>query len=117
MCYKAIKFNKFSITVTILVLLIVCLASLNVVQYINNDTLQKNIDTKVEEIEKRQKYRVDYIIAKVRLDFYEKYAVLVNEDSKKYHKYGCDDFDESSFGIYSLDVAKQNGYHACPKCH
>lgn len=51
------------------------------------------------------------------LDFYEKYAALVNENSKKYHTYWCEDFDSSGFWIYNIDAAEDIGYYACPKCH
>ena len=59
----------------------------------------------------------DNLTDKWALKFYEEYAALVNENSKKYHKYGCDDFDSSSFWIYNINAAEQKGYYACSKCH
>lgn len=52
------------------------------------------------------------------LDFYESYAVIVADDGTElYHAYGCDDLDISSFWIYNIDAAKNEGYEPCPKCH
>lgn len=129
--FRGFKFTKFSVTVIALALVIVTISTLYVLQYINTQELKGEISTKqstvirleneIDDLEKElnnyKGYRVDYIIATNHLEFYEKYAVLVNENSNKYHKYGCDDFDESYFWIFNIDYAKQQGYYACSKCH
>lgn|GEM_PF-2933510 len=55
-----------------------------------------------------------------KVRFYEEYVVFVpNNKTKKYHTYGCDDFDEDyegTFWIYSVRSAKADGYKACSKC-
>ena len=55
---------------------------------------------------------------KWELDFYEKYAAIVPDDgSRKYHVYTCPDCDTSSFWIYNVEAAIDNGYRPCSKCH
>lgn len=45
------------------------------------------------------------------LQFYEKHVVVVSDDGTNlYHKYGCEDFDDSSFWAYNVEKAEQLGY-------
>ena len=51
-------------------------------------------------------------------EFFDKYAALVNKNSKKYHKYSCVYFDKtSSFWIYNIAAAQDEGYYPCSTCH
>lgn len=90
--------------------------------------LEKQIDTQkntigslekqVDSLEDQKEELTDnYIEDKIKLYFYDKHAVVVNENSKKYHKYECDDLDFSYFWIYNTELAESKGYYACPKCH
>lgn len=137
--FKGLRFTKFSITVMVLTFVIVLISTLSVFQYINIREVNRELKDEISYLERgmsikqsvieQYERRVDSLedeisdlrIGKVSgikaLDFYERYAALVNENSKKYHKYGCEDFDKSSFWIYSITAAEQKGYYACPKCH
>ena len=49
--------------------------------------------------------------------FMDSYVVFVeNDGSGLYHKYGCDDFAQTSFWAYSRKLAEANGYQPCPRC-
>ena len=49
--------------------------------------------------------------------FMDSYVVFVeNDGSGLYHKYGCDDFAQTSFWAYSRKLAEANGYTPCPHC-
>ena len=49
--------------------------------------------------------------------FMDSYVVFVeNDGSGLYHKYGCDDFAQTSFWAYSRKLAEANGYKPCPRC-
>lgn len=126
--FRGLRFTKFSVTVIILVLVFAALSALCVLQYINVDRLE----TKVSDLEQQVKYKETTIKIKdatikrledekwdnwAKLYFFDTYAVMVNSGSKKYHKYGCSDFDESYFWIYNIEAAEDKGYYACSKCH
>jgi len=51
------------------------------------------------------------------LNFYRDHSAIVTDGSKKYHVYGCDDLDTSSFRIHNTKQAENLGYYACSKCH
>ncbi len=133
--FRGFRFTKFSITVIALALVIATVSTLCVLQYINTQELKDEIsdlekqvstkqstinrlESKVDDLEDEiSDLKFGNLTDKWALEFYEEYAVLVNENSKKYHKYGCDDFDSSSFWIYNINAAEQKGYYACSKCH
>ena len=47
----------------------------------------------------------------------DSYVVFVENDGRGlYHKYGCDDFAQTSFWAYSRKLAEANGYQPCPRC-
>ncbi len=49
--------------------------------------------------------------------FMDSYVVFVENDATGYyHKYGCDDFAQTSFWAYSRKLAEANGYKPCPHC-
>lgn len=50
--------------------------------------------------------------------FMDNYVVIVcNDGTKKYHKYGCEDLNLSSFWVYNTDAAVGDGYIMCKKCN
>lgn len=51
-----------------------------------------------------------------KLDFYDSYAVCVNDGDPYYHKPNCVYFDSSSFYIYNTATAETYGYTECPYC-
>ena len=71
-----------------------------------------NLEKEVDELEDRN---FDLFCD---LYFYEEYAAIVPDDGRKrYHIYGCEDCDTSSFWIYNIEAAEQYGYYPCPKCY
>ena len=140
--FKGISLNKMSVSIIILTVIIAVLSFVCVLQFINKEEafhqitdLKQQLGTKESTINilemKNKNYKeeisgleqeideleLDNLVIRMNLEFYRTYAVLVNENSKKYHVYNCEDFDESSFWIYNVDAAEQKGYYACPKCH
>lgn len=65
---------------------------------------------------KNEELQVKYNKIINEYEFYEYYAVCVNEESPYYHNYSCDKFESSSFWIYNIEAAKGRGYDPCPKC-
>jgi len=99
--FKGIKFNKFFTMTFILSIVMLISVILNIVQFV-----------KMNELSKDKKYYKRY------LNFYEKHTAIVSDDgSKKYHIYGCDDLDTSSFLIYNCNASVVKGYSACSKCN
>ncbi|MBQ9097039.1 MAG: zinc ribbon domain-containing protein [Clostridia bacterium] len=120
--FKGIKFNKFLTAVLILVVALLVSIILNIVQFVKIDSLNGykqyymerglHYQSEIADLRKEIKDKNN------KLNFYEKYAVIVPDDgSKKYHIYGCDDLDTSSFWIYNYNAAEQEGYYACSKCN
>lgn len=73
-----------------------------------------------EEIDALEIISDDYWDMWYKVWFYEEYVVFVpNNKTKKYHTYGCVDFDEDyegTFWIYGVKAAEADGYKACSKC-
>lgn len=126
--FKGIKFNKFSVLIISSVLIILYLAIMAAYYHIHYQALDQKISTLESTIKNKDTYisqlqeqlrdsRIKTYNLQDELDFYEEYAVCVNENSKKYHTYDCEDFDASSFWIYNTNAAENKGYYACPKCH
>ena len=83
---------------------------------------KKTISNQKAEISKLERdlknVRSDFFDSLLELNFYETYAAIVPDNGRKqYHVYGCEDLGDYSFWIYNIDLAKQYGYYACPKCH
>jgi len=119
--FKIFRFNKFLITVIILSIFLLASVIINIYQYSEIDYLserKENLQSQLNRLEDKVSDLESENWKDTRaLNFYKEYASLVNENSKKYHTYGCDDFDISSFWIYNINAAEQKGYYACPKCH
>ena len=44
-------------------------------------------------------------------------AIVPNDGTRLYHKYGCSNLDLSSFWAYNNNIAIEIGYEPCPQCH
>lgn len=115
------KSKNLSIVIKILSLVIVVLIGFSFYQYKNIQKLQEDIKENQETIDFLEETKDDLVKenSKIesKLEFFDDYAVLINEDSELYHNYGCEDFDDSNFWIYNIDAAEDKGYHACPNCY
>lgn len=80
------------------------------------DNLEILMESRQEKITQLTNLNNDYIKRLGHLYFYEAHAACVNENSNYYHKYGCKNFDDSSFWIYNEEAAKAEGYKPCPNC-
>jgi len=119
--FKGIKFTKFSITVIILSVVLLTSVIINFAQYSEIDYLNGRVNYWSNETEKLKDEVSDLEWEKMKqgwsLDFYEEHVVIVPDDgTRKYHKYGCDDLDTSSFWAFNTEAAIQKGYRACSKC-
>lgn len=120
--FKGIKLKKFPVTLFIMSIIILASVIINVVQLSKIDTLNddvnywksdaRNLESEIYELKQESSKNSR------KLNFYENHVVIVADDgTKKYHKYGCDDLDTSSFWAYNTEAAEGRGYYACPKCH
>lgn len=119
--FKGIKFTKFSITVIILSVVLLTSVIINFVQYTEIDYLNGRVNYWSNQTDKLKDEVSDLEWEKTKqgwsIDFYEEHAAIVTDGSKKYHIYGCDDLDTSSFRIHNTKQAENLGYYACSKCH
>lgn len=119
--FKGLKFTKFSITVIIMSAVLLTSIIINFVQYTEIDYLNGRVNYWSNETEKLKDEVSDLEREKTKqgwsIDFYEEHAAIVTDGSKKYHVYGCDDLDTSSFRIHNTKQAENLGYYACSKCH
>ena len=119
--FKGIKFTKFSITVIILSVVLLTSVIINFVQYTEIDYLNGRVNYWSNQTDKLKDEVSDLEWEKTKqgwsIDFYEEHAAIVTDGSKKYHIYGCDDLDTSSFKIHNTKQAENLGYYACSKCH
>ena len=119
--FKVGKFLKIFIPIVILSVLLITSIGFNIYQYSEIDYLSwkkgdledqvSDLQGEVRELESEQWENYS------KLRFFDNHAVLVDEHSRKYHKYGCEDFDGSYFWIYNTEAAEGKGYYACSKCH
>lgn len=71
------------------------------------DTIKSEYDT----------IKSEYDNVKSEYDFYSQHAVVVStNESNLYHRYNCEDFDNSSYWIYNIELAKYKNYSPCPIC-
>ena len=126
--FKGFKINKFSITIMLFSFVIILVSILCASQYSDIQELKSEI-VSLETLVNAKQEHIDRLKNKIddmeddrdedrdKLEFYEEYAVLVNEGSDYYHKYGCPMFDESSFWIYNIAAAESRGYEPCFDCY
>lgn len=50
-------------------------------------------------------------------DFWSSYAVLVVQEGRRYHTYGCPHIRGKSFWIYNVSAARERGYTPCLDCN
>ena len=110
--------------------LIICLAILScttICLLINGYELNSDIKSKDLEIsnlksqnEKNSELLSSYILKYANLmkksDFYDEFIVFVSDNTKVYHKYGCQYLDLTSFLAFNIDNAKEQGYKPCSHC-
>lgn len=138
------KASKRTGVAKMVVLSVVCIAliGLNVFQYIQGEAIRGELESANETIEsqkatiseqatellskdreisnlnKRVKdYRNWWYDAAEKSDFLDDYIVIIGDSNKRYHKYGCEDLDLSSFHAYNVENAIYKGYKACSKCN
>lgn len=127
--FRGIKINRFSITVTVFILIILTSITLNIIQYNEIDYLsgrETYLQNKVENLEDEVLDLEDEVSDLkdekwdnwVKLRFFDNYAEIVGDDGTDvYHKYGCSRLDTSDgFWIYNTEAVK-NQYSKCPYCH
>lgn len=107
-------FSKKVIVPTVLSLLLVLSLFSNIMQAIEGTEYKELIQEQEEEIKTWFELSYEYWS---KLQFYEESAVVVSDDgTNRYHKYGCDKFDESYYWIFNTEYAKYQGYKPCPHC-
>ncbi len=111
--FKGIKFNKFSNATLVLSVVILISIILNIVQFVKIDSLNYSTKMLRYEISKLEKENYETVITFLN---YGDYIVAVNDNSPKYHTRACEDFDESSFSLYSITAAEESEYYACSIC-
>lgn len=83
---------------------------------LNNKANLTNQNSKLNaKVSSLSEYRFLYISNNLKLQFYQKHAVFVN-DTDVYHKYGCEWFDESSFYTLNPELAESLGFLPCRFC-
>ena len=113
--FRGLKFNKFSITILIISLLLITSIVMNVWQYNEIDSLsnqKENLENRISELEDQSVKDFN------KLYFFERFAEIVaNDGTNKYHKWGCSQLDTSNgFWIFNTDAAKED-YYECQYCH
>ena len=109
--FKARKILFCFITVILLLSNIILLVNLHNTQKDRDYWLNVYTDSK-RVLSERLKTASD------ALSFYNNQVALISDDNTKtYHKYGCKNFDDSSFRVYKTELAKEKGYTECPACH
>ncbi len=127
--FKGIAFNKFSITATVLSLVIITVSTLCVLQYSKTQKLQKDIEylelqnsnkqTTInrlnDEIDDLERDVTNYIDL---ANFVDECVVFIEDDGTNlYHKYECSRFKGEGFWAFNVETAKVRGYKECPQCH
>ncbi|HIX92282.1 MAG TPA: hypothetical protein H9681_05310 [Firmicutes bacterium] len=136
--------NKKKLILTIFISVIYLISiGLNVIQYLKgieaNKTISnqaeriinvgKSITTKKTEILnlKNQINNLEKEVDKINainlklvneIYFYrERAAIILDDDSKRYHTYSCEELISGSYWILNIEAAEQFGLYPCPKCH
>ncbi len=95
--------------------------TLNAVLFLNHEELQDThsqlTDDYDDTVDELNDLKTEHSEQQTHLDFYDTYAVIITENSKLYHRHGCENLDTQTFWIYNLSAAQQEGYTPCPACH
>ena len=79
-----------------------------------NDALTQSIETLTSVNEELASSNKRFL---TKSKFMDSYVVFVeNDGTGYYHKYGCENFAQTSFWAYSRKLAEANGYTPCPNC-
>lgn len=120
--FKGIKFNKFSVAIIVISMILVTSVILNIIQYNKIDTMmlrQTYLEDETKELYKElSELRSTRWENQGLANFVDKYVVFIEDNgTKRYHKYNCEDFKGESFWVFNTEAAEGEGYYACPKCH
>lgn len=138
--FKGFRFNKFSVTVIVLTLIIAILSTLCVLQpqrlerniarlegnaywlEVEINTLEEQVSEKQSTINALKKTILELQEEKgknkVKLQFFDNYAEIVGDDDTTYHKYGCSKLDRTNgFLIINTELAEAMDLVPCSKCH
>lgn len=120
--------NKFTITIAILCILLSVSIGVNAYMAQSISVLEEDLNSakgkweyyedKCEYFKDKYNDEIDYRIKlKINLSFYEEHVVIVPDDNTyKYHIYGCKYCDTSSFWAYNTEAARDRGYSPCKYC-
>ena len=125
--FKTIKyylgkiFSKKSVLPIILSGLLSISIICNIVQAMDINSYKDIVDDQHNTIEEKTNTIFALIDAGyedwMKLQFYENNVVVVSDDGTNlYHKYGCEDFDDSYFWAYNKEYAEFKGYVPHKRC-
>ena len=93
------------------------LAGLNVYQYAESKTNEKNYESNIELVRSaRDDFSKQLTAAQSELTFWDTNACICTTDGEKYHHYGCGHTIGRDFYIYNTEKAKAKGYTPCLDC-
>lgn len=106
------------ITIAFVILIVYILNLKNTLSFKNTEinNLNARIKNLDEKISNYDDYYDDYEELKEESDFMEEFVVIVPENTSIYHKYGCKYLDLTSFLVFNIDNAKEQGYKPCSHC-
>lgn len=96
------------------------------IQKIQTNETIGNLQSKVAKLEISEKvaksdakyYKKIYNEQLDKINFMDKYIVIVPDNTTIYHRYDCEYLDtSSSFLAFNIDNAKAQGYTACKHCN
>lgn len=120
--FRGFKFNKFSITVIALVVLLLISFGFNVLQILDRNDVASQRDKWIDKADTLQK-RVSTLSSQALenrqiADFVDKYVVFIEDDgSNVYHKFECYRFKREQFYVLNIEWAEVDGYTPCDRCH
>ena len=129
--FKGIRFNKIFFIVLSFSLVLLMAISLIIYQYNEIKELKKeyfnigctisNLTSQSSILETQQNNELNNLKWEYiqELKFFRNHAEIVPDDnSNKYHKYGCSQLDTSNgYWIYNSKAAESEGYKKCNSCH
>lgn len=115
---------KATLISLITVLIFITIALVILILYILNikDTLSfknteiSNLNARIKNLNKKISTYYDYEELKEEADFMAEFVVIVPDNTSIYHKYGCKYLDLTSFLIFNIDNAEEQGYNPCSHC-
>ena len=125
--------TKRSLPIIILSFIIIIISAVSVyynMQLVNEvEDLKESIEVKNSVIDSKNNSidRLTDQVAELRDENYEYYglsqfvddliAIVGDDGTGLYHKYGCEELDAEYIWIYNNEAAKGQGYYPCDECH